>query len=40
MVRHEMLKYFGKATYGDQWDTPTAEQLLSVAAELGESEGP
>lgn len=40
MVRHEMLKYFGKATYGDQWDTPTAEQLLSVAAELGESEVP
>ena len=36
MVRHEMLKYFGAATYGEQWDRPTADQLLAIAAELGE----
>ena len=36
MVRHEMLKYFGAATFGEQWDEPSAEQLLGVAAELGE----
>lgn len=36
MVRHEMLKFFGVATYGEEWDKPTAEQLLAIAAELGE----
>jgi hypothetical protein len=36
MVRHEMLRYFGAATYGEHWDQPTAEQLLAIAAELGE----
>lgn len=36
MVRHEMLKYFGAATFGERWDEPTAEQLLGVAAEMGE----
>lgn len=36
MVRHEMLRYFGAATYGENWDNPTAEQLLAVAAEMGE----
>lgn len=37
MVRHEMLRYFGAATYGEQWDRPTADQLLAIAAELGEA---
>ncbi|MCK6423069.1 MAG: replication initiation protein, partial [Aquabacterium sp.] len=36
MVRHEMLKYFGAATFGERWDEPSAEQLLGVAAEMGE----
>jgi hypothetical protein len=36
MVRHEMLKYFGAATFGERWDEPSAEQLLEVAAEMGE----
>ena len=36
MVRHEMLKFFGVATYGEAWDKPTAAQLLAIAAELGE----
>lgn len=38
MVRHEMLRFFGAATYGEQWDQPSAEQLLAVALELGEAE--
>ena len=36
MVRHEMLRFFGEATYGSGWDQPDAEQLLAVAAEMGE----
>lgn len=36
MVRHEMLRYFGAATFGENWDQPTAEQLLAIATELGE----
>jgi hypothetical protein len=38
MVRHEMLKFFGVATYGEDWDKPTAEQLLAIAVELGEEQ--
>lgn len=40
MVRHEMLRYFGAATFGEQWDKPTAEQLLSIAIEMGEDKEP
>jgi hypothetical protein len=36
MVRHEMLRYFGSATYGEGWDKPRAEDLLAIAVELGE----
>jgi hypothetical protein len=36
LVRHEMLRYFGAATYGDGWDKPRAEDLLAIAIELGE----
>lgn len=36
IVRHEMLRFFGEATYGEHWDQPTAEQLLTIASELGE----
>lgn len=35
MVRHEMLRFFGEATFGVGWDRPTAEQLLEIATELG-----
>lgn len=35
MVRHEMLKFFGEATYGAGWDIPTAEQILEIAVEIG-----
>jgi hypothetical protein len=36
MVRQEMLRHYGAATHGDRWDQPSAEQLLAIAAELGE----
>jgi len=36
MVRHEMLRYFGAANYGEGWDKPSAEQLLAIAVEMGE----
>lgn len=36
LVRHEMLRYFGDATFGAGWDKPTAEQLLEIAVEMGE----
>jgi len=35
MVRHEMLRFFGDATFGVDWDKPSAEQLLEIASELG-----
>lgn len=38
MVRQAMLRYFGAATYGEHWDQPTADQLLTVAAEMGEAQ--
>ena len=40
MVLHEMLRYFGAATYGAGWDQPSAAQLLEIAAELGEGPEP
>lgn len=40
LVRHEMLRYFGDATYGPGWDKPTAEQLLKIAVEMGEGGDP
>jgi hypothetical protein len=36
MVLHEMVRFFAKATVGDHWDQPTSEQLLDVAAQLGD----
>jgi hypothetical protein len=36
LVRQEMLRYFGTATYGEGWDKPRAEDLLAIAIELGE----
>ena len=37
LVIHEMVKYFAAGAYGDDWDKPTSEQLLAVAAEMGDS---
>lgn len=36
IVRLEMLRYFGAATYGEGWDNPSPEQLLDIAVEMGE----
>lgn len=32
MVRHEMISYYASGAYGDDWNKPTADQLLEVAA--------
>lgn len=36
MVLPEMLRHYARATRGAGWDQPSAEQLLAVAAEMGE----
>ena len=38
MVLHEMLRFYARAAIGDHWDQPTPEQLLAVAAQLGDAE--
>jgi hypothetical protein len=40
MVLHEMLRFYGRAAIGEHWDQPTPEQLLAVAAQLGDTEAP
>ncbi len=37
MVLHEMVRYYAVGTLGDQWDKPTPQQLLGIAAELGDA---
>jgi len=37
LVIQEMVKYFAAGAHGDDWDRPTPEQLLAVAAEMGDS---
>lgn len=34
LVVNEMIKFYAKATIGEQWDRPTAEELLTVAAQM------
>ena len=36
LVLPEMLRYYAVGAYGDGWDQPGAEQLLAVAAQMGE----
>lgn len=36
LVLQEMLRFFGQQTYGEHWDQAPTDQLLRVAAELGE----
>lgn len=36
MVLHEMLRFYARATIGEQWDQPSAQQLLEVASQLGD----
>ena len=38
MVLHEMLRFYARAAIGEHWDQPTPEQLLAVAAQLGDAE--
>jgi len=37
MVLHEMVRFYALATIGPKWDEPSSEQLLEVAAQLGDS---
>ncbi|MDT7838872.1 replication initiation protein [Aquabacterium sp. OR-4] len=37
MVLHEMLRFYANASIGEQWDQPSAQQLLDVAAQLGDT---
>ena len=36
MVLPEMLRFYASAALGPGWDQPSAEQLLAIAAEMGE----
>jgi len=37
MVVNEMVKYYAAGAFGDGWDKPTTEQLLEIAAEMGDA---
>ncbi len=37
IVMQEMVRYYAQGTLGDHWDKPTPEQLLDIAAELGDA---
>jgi Initiator Replication protein len=34
MVVNEMVKFYARATIGDRWDQPTADELLAIAAQM------
>ncbi|MCE2945815.1 MAG: RepB family plasmid replication initiator protein [bacterium] len=36
MVRADFLRYFGTTMIGEHWDQPTAEDILALAAEIGD----
>ena len=38
MVLHDMLRFYARGAIGEHWDQPTPEQLLAVAAQLGDVE--
>ena len=38
MVLHEMLRFYARAAIGEHWDQATPEQLLAVAAQLGDAD--
>lgn len=37
LVLQEMLRFYAVGAHGEHWDRPSAEQLLEVAAEMGEA---
>lgn len=36
MVRPEMVRWYARGAHGERWDKPTPQQLLEIAAELGD----
>ena len=38
LVLHEMVRYYGEGAFGEDWDKPTPQQLLEIAAEMGDAE--
>lgn len=40
LVVAEMIRFYAVGAIGDDWDRPTPEQLLAVAAQLGDGPGP
>jgi hypothetical protein len=40
MVIQEMLRFYALGAYGEDWDKPSAEELLRIAVELGEEPAP
>jgi hypothetical protein len=37
MVMADFLKHYAVQTIGDLWDKPAADELLSLAAEIGDT---
>lgn len=40
LVVDEMIRFYAVASHGEHWDKPPAEELLAIAAELGEGAAP
>ena len=40
LVLQEMVRWYAAGALGEYWDKPTPQQLLSIAAELGDTESP
>ncbi len=40
MVRADFLRHFARAMIGEQWDQPSAEDILGLAAEIGDDPAP
>ena len=38
MVLPEMVRYYATGAIGEAWDRPTPEQLLEVAAQMGDAD--
>jgi hypothetical protein len=38
LVLHEMVRYYAAGAFGEEWDKPTPQQLLEIAAEMGDAE--
>ena len=38
LVLHEMVRYYADGAFGEEWDKPNPQQLLEIAAELGDAD--